>query len=198
VNKVIVVTNSKGGPGKSTVSQLLALRLMQEGVNVVLLDLDHEQRTCFKRREQNGINVVLTPAEIPPCHVLVVDTPPRLSDANMRLACGLLGKEGDTRLVVPMQPTIVDLEATMELVHSPLLQSPELKKRCRLLFNCWSENSQLAGEREGVMKALGIVALESYLPRYQTYVSTVTRGWKAMVNPEARRHLDAVCAELMR
>lgn len=45
---VIVVSNEKGGTGKSTISMHLAIKLMQEGFNVAVLDLDGRQGTLSK------------------------------------------------------------------------------------------------------------------------------------------------------
>jgi len=42
---VIVVSNEKGGTGKSTISLHLAIKLMQEGFNVATIDLDGRQGT---------------------------------------------------------------------------------------------------------------------------------------------------------
>ena len=44
----IVVSNEKGGTGKSTISMHLAVMLMQEGFSVAVIDLDGRQGTLSK------------------------------------------------------------------------------------------------------------------------------------------------------
>ena len=44
----IVVSNEKGGTGKSTISMHLAVALEQEGFNVAVVDLDGRQGTLSK------------------------------------------------------------------------------------------------------------------------------------------------------
>jgi len=45
---VIVISNEKGGTGKSTISLHLAVKLLQEGFNVATIDLDGRQGTLSK------------------------------------------------------------------------------------------------------------------------------------------------------
>ena len=52
---IIVVSNEKGGTGKSTLSMHLAVKLMQEGFKVATIDLDGRQGTLSKYIE-NRIN----------------------------------------------------------------------------------------------------------------------------------------------
>ena len=48
---VIVVSNEKGGTGKSTISMHLAIKLMQEGFSVATVDMDGRQGTLSKYLE---------------------------------------------------------------------------------------------------------------------------------------------------
>ena len=45
---VIVISNEKGGTGKSTISMHLAIKLMQEGFSVATVDMDGRQGTLSK------------------------------------------------------------------------------------------------------------------------------------------------------
>ena len=45
---VIVVSNEKGGTGKSTICMHLAIKLLQEGFSVATFDLDGRQGTLSK------------------------------------------------------------------------------------------------------------------------------------------------------
>ena len=42
---IIVVSNEKGGTGKSTISMHLAIKLLQEGFSVATIDMDGRQGT---------------------------------------------------------------------------------------------------------------------------------------------------------
>lgn len=55
---IIAVANLKGGVGKSTISQNLAVRFAQQGKKVCIVDTDNEQKSTAEwaeRREQRGI-----------------------------------------------------------------------------------------------------------------------------------------------
>ena len=45
---IIVVSNEKGGTGKSTISMHLAIKLLQEGFSVATIDMDGRQGTLTK------------------------------------------------------------------------------------------------------------------------------------------------------
>lgn len=45
---IIVISNEKGGTGKSTIAMHLAIKLMQEGFSVATIDLDGRQGSLSK------------------------------------------------------------------------------------------------------------------------------------------------------
>lgn len=45
---IIVVSNEKGGTGKSTISMHLAIKLLQEGFSVATIDMDGRQGTLSR------------------------------------------------------------------------------------------------------------------------------------------------------
>lgn len=62
---IIVVSNEKGGTGKSTISMHLAIKLMQEGFAVAVIDMDGRQGTLSRYVENrrnfcktSGINLI--------------------------------------------------------------------------------------------------------------------------------------------
>ena len=84
---VIVISNEKGGTGKSTISMHLAIRLMQDGFKVATFDLDGRQGSLSKyienrRRFCEGQNINLPipdhtrvyPEENPYLHAQARDT----------------------------------------------------------------------------------------------------------------------------
>ena len=48
---IIVISNEKGGTGKSTISMHLAIKLLQEGFSVATIDMDGRQGTLSKYLE---------------------------------------------------------------------------------------------------------------------------------------------------
>lgn len=119
---VIVVANPKGGVGKSTLATNLAGWLARRGHAVMLGDVDRQQSS----RQW----LALRPAELPPIRGweieddrrlrppkgtthLVIDTPAgihgRRLDAVLRVA---------ERLLVPLQPSPFDIQATHRFVQA--------------------------------------------------------------------------------
>ena len=113
---VIVVANPKGGVGKSTLSTQIAGWLAAQGRSVVLGDLDRQQSS----RQW----LALRPAQLPltqPWQVSRDDIarPPKgATDAVIDTPAGLHGARLDAAmrvadvLVVPMQPSLFDMQAT--------------------------------------------------------------------------------------
>jgi chromosome partitioning protein len=114
---IITFTNTKGGTGKSNLSAHLAIWLYERGVNVALLDTDHEQVTSstWIRRAEPGILVAVAgqPLEIKTklselaaaSQVVVVDTPGSASPAAFTAT--LLADIA----IVPLQPSESDVWA---------------------------------------------------------------------------------------
>lgn len=57
---VIVVSNEKGGTGKSTISMHLAIKLMQEGFRVAVVDTDGRQGTLTHYIETAAVSAAKT------------------------------------------------------------------------------------------------------------------------------------------
>ncbi|MCX5495160.1 ParA family protein [Kaistia dalseonensis] len=127
--KVLVVSQQKGGSGKTTLTAHLAVALAK-GLPVAVLDVDPQGSLgqWFERREQrlgeedidlqfrtaSGWGAKREARSLARDHaIVVVDTPPR-SDLETRHAI-----EAADLVVVPVQPTPVDLwatTATLELI----------------------------------------------------------------------------------
>jgi chromosome partitioning protein len=128
----IVVAQSKGGAGKTTIAAHLGVAWAEAGHEVALIDTDlqgsltrwHQRREARRERGGTRLGFVATngwraPSEIlrraRDCDILVVDTPPR-ADTEVRtvIKCADL-------VVVPVQPSPVDVWATLstlEIAHS--------------------------------------------------------------------------------
>lgn len=114
---IISVVNLKGGVGKSTISQNMAVYFATEGVKVCIVDTDFEQQTSMKWVEQRGDRQPLIPvfaisekalstnlSELKTTYQLVfIDGTPALSTLASRILL-----ESDM-VIVPITPTGFDL-----------------------------------------------------------------------------------------
>ena len=120
--QTIAVINAKGGSGKTTLALHLAVAAVQEGRNVAVIDLDPQLTAVnWSQRRSSPEPVVLgravsqLGAELERvaglgADVVLIDTPPRWAGADT--AARQAARVADL-LVVPVRPTIVDLEATV-------------------------------------------------------------------------------------
>ena len=118
----IAVINAKGGSGKTTLALHLAVAAVQDGRNVAVVDLDPQLTAVnWSHRRSSPEPAVLgravsqLGAELERlaslgADVVLIDTPPRWAGADT--AARQAARVADL-LVVPVRPTIVDLEATV-------------------------------------------------------------------------------------
>lgn len=122
---VIAIGGQKGGTGKSTVAQGLAVEAVRNGTLAILADMDIAQQSCVKwgeRRRAAGIEPMIdvrllrAVSGIAPlrrlCDLLVIDTPGRAGSETLSLA-----KASDL-LLLTTDTNALELEPTVMLVHS--------------------------------------------------------------------------------
>ena len=114
--KIIALVGQKGGPGKTTIAENLAVEAAAQGERVALLDLD-PQSTAAKwgdRREADNPVVqsvqaarlakVLEAAKREGMTLVVLDTPPHSADVSIAAA------RAAGVVLVPIRPMIKDVE----------------------------------------------------------------------------------------
>ncbi|MDR2218947.1 MAG: ParA family protein [Methylobacillus sp.] len=115
--KTILITNPKGGSGKTTLSTNIAGYLASHGYRVALMDLD---------RQQSAMQwLTARPAELPPIEPfrssapgesppdwLVIDSPAGLHGKNLEHALRLANK-----VVVPISPSLFDIQASRDFLE---------------------------------------------------------------------------------
>ncbi len=122
---VIAIGGQKGGTGKSTVAQGLAVEAVRHGTLAILADMDVTQQSSVKwaeRRRAAGIQPMIdvrllrAVSGIAPlrrlCDLLFIDTPGRVGSETVSLA-----KASDL-LLLTTDTNALELEPTVILVHS--------------------------------------------------------------------------------
>jgi chromosome partitioning protein len=150
--RVIVIAAQKGGVGKSTLAQCLAVEALKEGRRAAIVDMDPQQSVVRwgARRLANGI---LVPAVVPAAEkairtvvnglrdqgaaVVVIDTPPLVTP---QLNAALEIAEG---VVLVTRPNPMDLDALLEtwaitqrlkkMASAIITQAPPAAQRARAL-----------------------------------------------------------------
>jgi chromosome partitioning protein len=121
---VVSVGGQKGGSGKSTVAQGLAVEAMRNGATAILADMDESQQTSVRwaeRRKQAGIQprvdarLLRAVAGVGPlrrlCDLLVIDTPSRADATTLNVA-----KASDL-MILTTDTNVFELEPTVMLMH---------------------------------------------------------------------------------
>ena len=157
---ILSVVNLKGGVGKSTVSQNLAVNFALDGVKVCIVDTDFEQQTSMKWIEQRGDRMPRVPvfaisekalsanlADLRDKYPLViVDGTPALSTLASRILL-----ESDL-VLVPITPTGFDLWSFEKFLE----RYEDIKARRKeplpayLVFNRYKKTSFHKGAEEAV------------------------------------------------
>ena len=176
---VIVVANPKGGVGKSTLATNIAGALARQGHAVMLGDVDRQQSTrhWLKHRphgvpairgwEVSGGDIVRPPKGT--THA-VLDTPAGLHNRRLDEVLKIADK-----LVVPLQPSLFDIEAT----HAFLREVKAHKRADKVdvgLVGMRAREGFLSTEHlQEFLNTLGLPVL-GFLRDTQNYVHLAARG----------------------
>lgn len=130
---MVPFTNGKGGVGKTALACSYAVARAREGADVVLMDVNEEQRTATAWCEVRDHNSLLPKIRVEAgnprqalemvgrCYVLIVDTPGWTDKSTLALA------KRSTFMVIPTGPNpTYDLAATVRLLHG--LTRPKASK----------------------------------------------------------------------
>jgi chromosome partitioning protein len=175
---VIVVANPKGGVGKSTVATNLAGALARSGRSVMLGDVDRQQsaRQWLQLRpaalpEILGWDVAPNSSIVRPpkgtTHV-VLDTPAGLHDKKLENVLAVAD-----RVLVPLQPSLFDIQATHVFVQEVRTLKPRAK--IAIVGNRVKETTVSADQLRQFLDTLGVPVL-TMLRDTQLYVQLAARG----------------------
>ena len=176
---VIVVANPKGGAGKSTLATNLAGWLARQGHAVMLGDVDAQQSSRLWLAERPPQLPAIRGWDVAPDRILrppkgtthvVLDTPAGLAGA--RLAAMM--KIAD-RLLVPLQPSLFDIQATHAFLLA-LREHPRASQvRVGLVGMRVKEHTHANEHLHEFIAQLG-VPLVADLRDTQNYVHLAARG----------------------
>ena len=173
--KVIAVAMNKGGVGKSTLTRCIAVAATEDGLNVLVLDMDTQQTTTqWGRRRtarerplplvrfttENDLADELAKARAAGCDVAVIDTPPaRSSEAPAAV-------ESADLVVIPCT---ADIEAFEQIARTSRLARTTGKPALAVL-NLATPNSrsEIEAARE-VFKAIGLPMAPAVLHRLKVH-----------------------------
>ena len=177
----ILVTNAKGGCGKSTIATNLAAYLASEGYATALVDFD-PQASALSWLEQrpedyapiagvagfeSGLRTVPRGSEY-----VVIDSP---AGAHGKHLTDLVRKA--ETIIVPVLPSPIDIKAAerfvAELLH--IAKVAEKKAKAALVANRVKENTLIFEELDDVLSRLKVPYIAS-LREAQNYIRAYQRG----------------------
>ncbi len=194
---VISVGGQKGGTGKSTVAQGLAVEAVRHGSLVILADMDLAQQSSVRwgeRRKASGIQPVIdvrlmrTIAGIAPlrrlCDLLVIDTPGRIDHNTLKLA------QASDLLLICSDTNALELEPAILLMRELAAAGVE-EGRVAIVLNKVLDDGRERDAREYLAKA-GMKALPLAL---RFHPSTHDIGNEGRAVTEARQKTVAEPAQ---
>jgi chromosome partitioning protein len=180
---IITLAQQKGGAGKTTVATHLAVAFALSGSSAAILDVDPQGSLgeWFERREarlgEAGTGLVFRTASgwgarrearsLARDHdIVIVDTPPK-SDLELRPAI-----ESASMVVVPVQPTPVDLWAT----EPTLAMIAREGKLSLLVLNRVVRRARITGEIAEAVAGLGHPVATAQLGNRVAYAGSIGEG----------------------
>ena len=138
--KIIACLSQKGGGGKSTLARALAVELTKQKKNVLLVDLDIQQKTSqewAERRKSQGIKPVINCQSFPyfPTELLkqnydylIIDGPAKISKESLEIA-----KQANL-IIQPVRPSLDDLNPAVREFNG-LFKAGIAKSKLNFLIN---------------------------------------------------------------
>jgi len=185
----VMVLNSKGGCGKSTLATNLAVFFAREGREVCIADYDSQRSSldwlALRPADLPAISGVPAFAEgirgVPrSTDVLIIDAPARVHGAELIE----LVRRAET-IIVPVLPSSVDMKACSHFMADLLDVGKVSRKQARLavIANRVREHTLIFEELELYLTQLKVPYLGS-LREAQNYVRAYARGMGVMELPE--------------
>jgi chromosome partitioning protein len=184
----IVVLNSKGGSGKTTIASNLAACFAAKGARPTLIDVDPQSSSIRWLRKRpldapaiHGISAFERSANVtrswhmrvsPDCGAVIIDTPAAIDP----YALPELTRGADA-IVVPVMPSEIDIQATAKCIADLLLIAKirRSEKRIGIIANRVRGNTRVAQSLTRFLGSLDIPLIAT-LRDTQSYVRAVELG----------------------
>jgi chromosome partitioning protein len=177
--RVISLIKQKGGTGASTIAQSLAVAAKLAGKSVAIIDLDPQATTCKwgDRRNDDLVIVSIQPARLKKAlddargdgaDLVIIDTPPRASDAAMAAA------QAADLILIPTRPTINDLE-TLGTTKT-LIAGAGAKAKIAVLLNGVPAQGPQTEQAKAYISDLGLPVLSVTLGNRSAYTHAAILG----------------------
>ena len=177
----IMVLNSKGGSGKSTVATNIASYYATQGKKVILVDLDPQSSSLdwlaarpSGRSTITGIDGASGKFRVPrSADYVVYDTPAAVHGAE--LSAFLRRAQS---IIIPVLPSPIDMRAATPFVQKVLDNSRVSRKEARvaLIANRCRENYNIYHELDRYLRKIRKAPFISVLRETQNYVRAAERG----------------------
>ena len=177
----IMVLNSKGGSGKSTVATNLASYYATQGNKVVLVDLDPQASSLdwlaarpSGRSSISGINGAMGQYRVPRnADYVIYDTPAAVHGAELS---ALLRRAHS--IIIPVLPSPIDMRAATPFVQKVLDNNRVARKEARvaLIANRCREHYNIYHQLDSYLRKVRKAPFISVLRETQNYVRAAERG----------------------
>lgn len=193
----IMVLNSKGGSGKSTIATNLASYYATAGNRVVLVDLDPQASSLdwlssrpSGRATISGIDGASGQFRLPRnADYVIYDTPAAVHGAQLT---ALLRRAQS--ILIPVLPSPIDMRAATPFVQNVLANNRVARKETRvaLIANRCRENYNIYHQLDAYLRKIRKAPFISVLRETQNYVRAAERGLGVFELPPyaVRKDLD--------
>lgn len=177
ISMIIATVNAKGGVGKSTIAVHLTLWLHEQGIPVVLVDVDTQQSSS---RWIRGAAPTIQTFSLQSADTILEDIPRLDTEFQVVVADGPAGLAEETRAlmlvadlaIVPCGPSALDIEASGQAVRI-LKQARTVRKDGKpdaiCVLNKTQTNTRLSNELVAEADSLGIPVARTALHLRQAY-----------------------------
>ena len=177
----IMVLNSKGGSGKSTISTNLASYYASQGKKVVLVDFDPQSSSLewlaarsSGRKSILGFDASKGNFRVPrSVEYVIYDTPAAVYGKELS---ALLRRSQS--IIIPILPSPIDMRAATPFIQKVLDNGRVSRKECRvaLIANRCRENTNVYHQLDSYLRKVRKVPFISVLRETQNYNKAAERG----------------------
>ena len=193
--KVIAITSEKGGVGKSTLAVHLTGALTERGLDAALIDEDGRVGSSLRwaRRREEGLGFpVLDADEVKPkklaaLDAVLIDTEGRPRRKDLRA----LAERADL-ILIPSGPTMLELEATRELLD--FFEDEGAARRVRVVLTRVPPTGQAGEQAREDLRDDGWTVCNTALRSYTVYQKAAELGalCRDVRDPRAEQAWDDV------